>query len=322
MNPPGPVPPGLDEASRALLAILAEHNPSPGMSVEAIRANAAALGRRVQGDPPWIDAVHEVSIRGPDGGALNLRLYRPAGPDGRGALLWLHGGGFTTGNLDTHDTLCRRLAAGASVPVLSVDYRLAPEHRFPAALDDTIAALEWLATEGRHAGIDTTRLAIGGSSAGGNLAAAAALHARDAGGPPIVRQVLVYPALDASQSQSSHSRDLHGAQLTSSMMRTYWCHYSGPDRDLRTPLLSPLWAPSLAGLPTTSVVVAEIDPLRDEVDMYAARLRESGVAVETRTWRGVMHGFFGQAGVLPKAIEAQRFVCDALARALGGTAPG
>jgi acetyl esterase len=321
MNPAGAVPPGLDDDSRALLAILAEHNPAPGMDVAAIRANAAALGRRVQGEPPTLDAVHDVSIRGPGGDALALRLYRPAGPDGRGALLWLHGGGFTTGNLDTHDTLCRRLAAGAGVPLLSVDYRLAPEHRFPAALDDTIAALTWLADAGRPFGIDTRRLAIGGSSAGGNLAAAAALHTRDAGGPPIVLQVLVYPALDATRSQPSHARSLDGAQLTSAMMRTYWGHYTGPDLDPRTPLLSPLWAPSLAGLPPACVVVAEIDPLRDEVDAYAARLRDSGLALESRTWPGVMHGFFGQAGVLPKAIEAQRFVCDALARALGAPPP-
>jgi acetyl esterase len=308
----------LDDASRALLAILAEHNPAPGMSVEAIRANAAALGRRVQGDPPPIADVTDVATLTPDGHRLAMRLYRPGGCTGRGVLVWLHGGGFTTGDLDTHDTLCRRLSAGAGTALLSVDYRLAPEHRFPAAVHDAAAALGWVAAEGRRLGLDGTRIAVGGSSAGGNLAAAAALHARDAGGPPIALQLLVYPVTDATASLPSHVECAEGYQLTAAMMRAYWAHYMPAGIDPRTPLLSPLWAPSLAGLPPACVVVAELDPLRDEVDAFAARLREAGVPVESRRWDGVMHGFFGQAGVLAKAREAQRFACAAVARALGG----
>jgi acetyl esterase len=312
------VPPGLDDESRALLAVLAEHNPAPGMSVAEIRANAAALGRRVQGAPPAIADVRDLATARADGGTLRLRLYRPAGSDGRGCLVWLHGGGFTTGNLDTHDALCRRLAAGAGVPLLSVDYRLAPEHRFPAAVDDAAAALAWAAAEGARFGIDAARIAVGGSSAGGNLAAAAALHARDAGGPPLRLQLLVYPVLDATMSRPSHLRHAVGYQLTTAMMRAYWAHYLPAGIDPRTPRLSPCWADSLAGLPPACVVLAELDPLRDEGEAYAARLRDAGVPVDAREWPGTMHGFFGQAGLLAKAREAQRFACDAVARALGG----
>jgi acetyl esterase len=313
-------PPGLDDASRALLAVLAEHNPAPGMSVAEIRANAAALGRRVQGAPPGIDDVRDLATARSDGGVLKLRLYRPAGPAGRGCLVWLHGGGFTTGDLDTHDTLCRRLAAGAGVPLLSVDYRLAPEHRFPAAVDDAAAALAWVAAEGTRFGIDVARIAVGGSSAGGNLAAAAVLRARDAGGPALRLQLLVYPVLDATMSRPSHRRHAVGYQLTTAMMRAYWAHYLPPGVDPRTPQLSPYWARSLDGSPPACVVLAELDPLRDEGHDYAARLHEAGVPVEAREWPGTMHGFFGQAGLLAKAREAQRFACDAVARALGGTA--
>ncbi|MEI7443710.1 MAG: alpha/beta hydrolase [Burkholderiales bacterium] len=317
MSGAAPMPPGLDDASRALLAILAEHNPATGMGVDAIRARAAALARRVQGEPPPLADVSDHAIAGPGGPTLRVPLYRPDGSAGRGALVWLHGGGFTTGDLDTRDALCRRLSATSRVPLLSVDYRLAPEHRWPAAVDDATTLLRWLAANAARLEIDAARLGIGGSTAGGNLAAAAALRARDDGGLRLALQVLVYPVLDATASLPSYLTCGDGYQLTAAMMRTYLDHYIAPGTDPREPLLSPLHAPSLSGLPPACVVVAELDPLRDEVDAYVARLRQAGVAVEARRWDGVMHGFFGQAGVLEKAREAQRFACAAVARALG-----
>jgi acetyl esterase len=313
---PGAEPPGLDDASRELLRLLAEHDPAPGMPVEAIRAAARALTRRVAGDAPAIARVVDERIAGP-GGPLAIRAYLVAPPGRAGALLWLHGGGFTSGGLDQHDTLCRRLAAASGTNVVAVGYRLAPEHRFPAAVDDADAALRWLAAQGGSLGIDTRRLAVGGSSAGGNLAAAAALRARDEGLAALRLQVLVYPVLDATTSGASHVRCGEGYQLTAAMMRAYLDLYVAPGTDRRAPRLSPLHAASLAGTAPACVVVAELDPLRDEVEAYADRLAREGVPVERRLWTGVMHGFFGQAGVHPKGDAAQRFVAEAVARAVG-----
>lgn len=305
----------LDAESFALMRdIIPRHAPTPDMSPAEARAKALALARLLQGEP----VPMEVEERAPEaaaGHAIPLRLYRPSGTTG-GWLLWIHGGGFTTGGLDTHDTLCRRLAHLSRQTVISVDYRLAPEHRYPAALDDCETILDWLFDEATGLGLDVGRGAIGGSSAGGNLAAALALRHRDKAGPRLRRQILVYPCVDATMAADSFARHAAGYQLTSAMMAQYLDYYCGP-ADRRDPFLSPLFALSLADLPPAEVILAELDPLVDEGAAYARRLREAGVATRTTLFDGVMHGFFAQAGALTKARAAQELACHALRHEFG-----
>lgn len=308
----------LDAESEALRAgVLAAEAARPGMSPAALRAQALALGRMLQGERPEIASVADVPIR--HGGVTTmLRLYDPRRPDGACCLVWLHGGGFTTGNLETHDTLCRRLADLSGQVVVSVDYRLAPENPYPAALDDCYAAVTWAASQTGAIGARSGRIAVGGSSAGGNLAAAVALRAAEEGRPALAWQVLVYPAVDATMDLLQRAPHGEGYQLTASMMRAYWGHYIGGHADPRDKLLSPLHAPSLAGVAPAHVVVAEYDPLAPEVEAYAARLARAGRLAALSRYAGVMHGFFAQAGPLAAARAAQREVCDRLAVAMRG----
>ncbi|MBS7708133.1 alpha/beta hydrolase [Chelatococcus asaccharovorans] len=300
----------LDSESRALLDdILPRYSPAPGMPSEEVRRRALELGRLLQGEPVSMAAITDISI--PPTGLVPIRLYRPAAADG-GWMLWIHGGGFVSGGLDTHDLLCRRLADGCGQTVISLDYRLAPENPYPAALDDCLAVLDWLMARGTQSGLDPERGAIGGSSAGGNLAAAVTIARRGREGPGLRCQVLVYPCVDATMSMSRYATHGEGYQLTSAMMAHYLDAYCGaaPVRD--QPLLSPFFAPDLTGLPPAHVAIAELDPLSEEAGAYATRLADSGVPVERCNYLGVMHGFFAQAGVLTKAREAQRAACDFL----------
>lgn len=300
----------LDAESRALLDdILPAHSPTPDMAPAEARLKAHALGRLLQGvsiDMPSND--HNVPAGTHD---VPVRLYRPQATTG-GWLLWIHGGGFTTGGLDTHDTLCRRLADLSRQTVVSLDYRLAPEHPYPAALDDCETVLAWLFENGTALDIDPTRCAVGGSSAGGNLAAAVTLRNRDGARRPIRRQLLVYPCVDATMSCDSVRRHATGYQLTSAMMARYLDYYCGGVADRRDPQLSPLFADDLTGLPPADVVIAALDPLADEGTAYARALSNAGVPTDLTIYDGVMHGFFSQAGVLTKARDAQGKLCAAL----------
>lgn len=303
------------ESLRLLTDILPRHSPVAGMDPDEMRARALALARLVQGTPAPLAATRDHALR-TDAAEIALRSYHPRADAAPGVFVWLHGGGFTTGGLETHDTLCRHLCAKSGQVVVSVDYRLAPEHRFPAAAEDSLAATIWAAGNAALLGARPGALAVGGSSAGGNLAAAVCLMARDRGGPRIAHQALIYPVVDATMSHPSWRTHATGYQLTSAMMATYLDHYIGPGTDRRDPLLSPLWAASLAGLPPAHVIEAELDPLADEVAAYAAALRAAGVPVEHEVYHGVMHGFFGQAGVLSRARAAQEAVCRRVATAL------
>jgi acetyl esterase len=306
----------LDAESRALLeTTLAAAEARPGLTAAELRAQALRLGRELQGEPPSIARVFDATIASV-AAPVAVRVYDPERDPGAGCLVWLHGGGFTTGNLDSHDTLCRRLAALSEQVVVSVDYRLAPENPFPAALDDCAAAIAWVADRRSRLGAPNGALAVGGSSAGGNLAAATVLRLRDSGGPPIALQSLVYPAIDATMRWSATSPHGAGYQLTSAMMAGYWRNYVG-DHDPRDPYLSPLFAADLAGLPPAHVVVAELDPLVHEVDVFAERLEAAGLLRTLSRYEGVMHGFFAQAGRLTKAREAQRTVCAVVRAAIG-----
>lgn len=252
--------------------------------------------------------VFDQSADGP-GGTVPVRVYRPGPERGRPLLVYLHGGGWVMGDLQMHDGTCRSLARDAGCVVVSVDYRLAPEHPHPAALDDACAALAWARAHATELGADCGRIAIGGSSAGGNLAAAVALRERDrtlggsAAVAPLAAQVLLYPLLDSTLSSGSVARYGAGHLLDRGQLRFYWDAYA-PDLGTRAdPLVSPAHAPSLAGLPPALVVTAECDPLRDEGEQYAARLRAAGVRVDLRRALGQIHGFLALLPDEP-AVEA------------------
>ncbi|GAA0570741.1 alpha/beta hydrolase [Actinomadura livida] len=246
-----------------------------------------------------------------------VRVYVPGGAADAPVLLYFHGGGWVAGDLAMHDSTCRRLANLLGCAVVNVDYRLAPEHPYPLPLDDAAAALAWAAANAAGFGGDPARLIVAGSSAGGNLAAAAALRARDEGGPRIALQVLLYPAVDASMSHASVRELATGYGLESPTMRWYWRQYLGGDAGGADHLASPLAAPDLSRLPDAVVVTAEFDPLRDEGDAYARRLEEAGSGVTLLRFEGQVHGFLGLLGVSEDADRALASVAEAIRARLG-----
>jgi acetyl esterase len=263
--------------------------------------------------------ARDITIPGP-AGDIPARLYRPQGSaadDTLPVLVYYHGGGWTIGDIDTHDATTRLLANRAGIAVVSVDYRLAPEHVFPAAVDDCFAATQWIATNGSELGVDGSRLAVGGDSAGGNLAAVVALMARDAGGPEIRLQVLVYPGVDARLAHASIDENATGLLLTKQDMEWFYGHYGlGSVVQADDWRLSPMLAESHAGLPPAVVITAEYDPLRDEGNAYADVLREAGVEVDHQQYDGMIHAFFTMAGEVDAADDAQERVAKALVSAL------
>jgi acetyl esterase len=257
-------------------------------------------------EPPELKAVEELAIPAPHG-AIPARLYTPRTlreTDGLApCLVFFHGGGWVIGNLETHDVVCRKLAHEGELKVISVDYRLAPEHQFPTAVDDSIEATRWIAANANRLGIDASRLIVGGDSAGGNLAAVVALDARDSNGPEIAGQLLVYPATEFARTHPSHREPETSILLTHSVIGWFANHYMGSaDRtDWRA---SPARAKSLSNLPPAYVLTAGADPLRDEGDEYAARLKEAGVPVTYRHFPGQFHGFFTMGKLLNQANVA------------------
>jgi acetyl esterase len=268
--------------------------------------------------PPQIGSVRDL-VAETAAGTIPLRLYRPAGVSDATPLpayLYFHGGGWVIGDLETHDVLCRQLTAASGASVISVDYRLAPEHKFPAAADDAWAATRWVVAHGGELGLDAGRLAVGGDSAGGNLAAVVALMARDAGGPAIRQQVLIYPVTDVMRETRSYADFAEGYMLTRDSMRWFIAHYLRSREDARDWRVSPLRAPSLAGLPPALVVTAGHDPLRDEGEQYAGRLRDAGVVVDYVCYGGMIHGFAGMGKLLDAAQRVVALVGDSLRQAL------
>jgi acetyl esterase len=231
-------------------------------------------------------------------------------------LVFFHGGGWVIGNLDSHDVVCRYLARDAEMIVIAVDYRLAPEHKFPAAIDDAVAATRWIADNAVQLNVDATSISVGGDSAGGNLAAIVAIDARDNDGPPIAGQMLIYPATDFAMTHPSHGEPETDCLLTEATIRWFAAHYLNGRDDVDDWRASPARIASLKGLPPAYVLTAGADPLRDEGDEYAARLSEAGVAVTHKTYPGQFHGFITMGKILPKANEALRDVCAWL-KALG-----
>ena len=266
-----------------------------------------------------VGGIADFEIPGGDGQALRVRAYTPrdAGDGALPLLVWLHGGGWVTGDLDSHDATCRALANAAGCKIIAVDYRLAPEHKFPAGLEDCYAAVGWFAAHADELGIHPRRIAIAGDSAGGNLAAAVALMARDRGGPAIAFQLLVYPVTHHAFDTPSYREYGNGYLLTEEGMRWNWNHYLPDAAAGLDPLASPLLAPDLRGLPPALVVVAECDPLCDESEAYAKRLADAGVPVECRRYDGMLHAFFTLGQVFDDGRVAVADAARALRRALG-----
>jgi acetyl esterase len=270
------------------------------LTIDEARQLSTGLGA-LAGDVEHVDRVTDRTIPGPDGD-VPVRIYRPAG-DGStpGILLWFHGGGWVLGDLDSTDPIARRLANASGVMVVSVAYRLAPEHSFPAGLHDCWAALQWVAEHGAELGGDASRLAVSGDSAGGNLAAAVAIMARDAGGPALRHQMLLYPITDCTMSSSSMDENGRGYMLTRRTMQWFTDFYLGADGDAKDPLASPLHLDDLRGLAPATVLTAGYDPLRDEGQAYAEALGGAGVPTRTRHYDSMIHGFLSMGSVSPMA---------------------
>ena len=264
-----------------------------------------------------VGAVIGAAIPGP-GGMLQIRTYRPLGSrhgEPLPAMVYFHGGGWVFGDLDSHDPLCRELCNLAGCAVISVDYRRAPEHRFPAAVEDAIAAIGHVAQHAADLGIDATRLAAGGDSAGGNLTAVAALTLRDEGGPQLRLQVLVYPVTDFAMDAPSYARIANGFTLTAERMRYFRESYLRGPKDVDDWRASPLKARDLSRLPPALVIAAAHDPLVDEGKAYADRLAAAGVPVTYTCYEGVVHGFVSMAGAMDAGHTAIAEAAAALKRA-------
>ncbi|MEU7752339.1 alpha/beta hydrolase [Micromonospora sp. NPDC049171] len=290
------------------------------MSLQEARIADLADIRAGAGTPEPVAGVLDREIPGP-GGPLPIRIYRPSGAGPFPVLAYFYGGGWTLGNLDTSDAICRSLTNGVGCVTVSVGYRLAPEHRYPAAVHDCHAAVRWIAAHAAELEADPGRIAVGGDSAGGNLAAAVTLLARDDGGPSIAAQLLVYPNTDYRSDTPSMRQNDDDAFFNRRSVDWYWSHYLADPADGDDPLVSPLRAQDLSGLPAALVITAEYDPLRDQGEQYADRLRDSGVPVELTRYPGMVHGFFAMGGVVDAGARAVRQAVDWLAGRLHGT-PG
>jgi len=299
----------LDPDAAAVFKAFQEAGRPPYETVTPAEARELYLkGRFVTNpEPPELDKVQPLTIPSPTG-AIPARVYTPKQlrkADGLApCLVFFHGGGWVIGDLDSHDVVCRKLADEGQLIVVSVDYRLAPEHKFPAAVDDAITATTWIAGHAKEFGIDASRLSVGGDSAGGNLAAVVAIAARDGNGPAIAGQVLIYPAIDFAMTHPSHSEPETSILLTHSVIKWFRDHYLNGAADVHDWRASPARAKTLVGLPPAYVLTAGADPLRDEGDEYAERLKQAGVAVTYRTFPGQFHGFFTMGKLLQQANVA------------------
>jgi len=302
----------------ALLAHLNELFPALGTAVtdaDEARRLFAAL-RRPVAQPTPVRAVTETVAARDHGGVVPLRHYSPATrADGAPVVLFLHGGGWVLGGFDSHDELCRRLANGIGATVTTVDYRLAPEHPFPAALEDAAAALRHVVATSPQG----TRVVVAGDSAGGNLAAALCLLTRDEAGPEIAGQLLLYPMTDQACDSPSYRDNGQGFYITADHLRWFWSQYLRYETDGASRYVSLLRA-NLQGLPPAHVVTAGLDPLRDEGEAFARRLAEAGVDVTWRRYEGVFHGFVLFPEQLAAAREAHADICAAMLRLAGVTA--
>ena len=308
----------LDPQAAAFVAELraAGVPPLETLAPAEIRELQRQFAPRLTGAPEDVARVEDRDIAGP-GGPLPIRIYAPAAPS-LGVLVYLHGGGWVIGSIETADAACRALARRTPCTVVSVGYRLAPEHRFPAAVEDALAATQWAVAHAAELTGGSALVAVGGDSAGGNLAAAVTLEGVVRGGLGLRHQVLIYPAVDDDFSGPTF-REYGGGDylLTLSEMRWYWKNYLADPADARNALARPLHAATLRGVPPALVVLAECDPLRGDGEAYAKRLRADGVPVETLRYEGLIHGFFTMPGIFSRASLAYDDVAASLRRAFG-----
>jgi acetyl esterase len=286
--------------------------PLPSLEPAAARRQ---LRERAPAVVPELAAARceEAAAPGP-AGSVRVRLYHPERDPPHAALVYFHGGGWVLGDLDTHHALAHALAARGGCLVASVDYRLAPEHPFPAAVEDACTATAWLVQNAQRLGVDRRRIAVGGDSAGGNLATVVARRARDDGGPALALQVLVYPVTDCDFETGSYRENATGYLLTREAMVWFWNHYLGAPGTTDHPDAAPLRAGDLSRLPPALILTAEYDPLRDEGEAYAERLRAAGVPVTLRRYPGMVHGFLRMTA----AVDGARSALEEIATALRG----
>ncbi|OCK60429.1 alpha/beta hydrolase [Bradyrhizobium sp. LMTR 3] len=293
--------------------------PFPQLTAVQARADFDASSPLLDVDPPALAYERHLALPTRDGATIDARLYAKQEPSRRNpapVLLCMHGGGFVVGSLDSHQPLCRGLAEDSGAAVLSVGYRLAPEHRFPTAFEDAVDALAWIGREGSAAGLDADRVAVGGDSAGGTLAAALAIEARaNRNLPQPVLQVLAYPGLSSRQTSNSYERYGSGYLLERSTVDWFFRQYLRDDSDRDDWRFAPLAAEDLSGLPPALIVLAECDPLVDEGRDYAARLRAAGVPVDLQIYPGMIHEFLRMGNVVADALQARAAIGQALAGA-------
>jgi acetyl esterase len=288
----------LNRQARQMLELLESRGgkPVPDSTVAEVRA-ANWDWVEFMGDPEPVVRVEGTYIPGPSA-ELHVRVYTPHGTGPFPCLVYFHGGGWTAGNLHIADRPTRSLANATGCVIVAVNYQKAPEHRFPTPLDDCFAAVEWVTQQAAALDVDPAKIGVGGDSAGGNLAAAVSLKARDAGRPPLAFQLLIYPAVDPDMNFPSARDNAEGYSLTTADMRWFWNNYVPDPAQRNDPLAAPLRAESLRDVPPAIVVTAEYDPLRDEGERYADRLEEAGVTVRRRSYRGTIHGFLWMADAL------------------------
>ncbi|HVM78309.1 MAG TPA: alpha/beta hydrolase [Stellaceae bacterium] len=305
--------------AQRVLDLIRESGRPPYDAMEPTAARQLYRNARtiLQPEPPEVAAVRDLLAPGPQG-PIPLRLYRGLGTAAGAALpalVFFHGGGWVFGDLDTHDGVCRRLANSAHAAVVSVEYRVAPEHKFPAAIDDALAAMRWVAEQAASLGLDPARLAVGGDSAGGNLAAVAALDARDRGGPALRFQLLIYPAVDLTLELTKRN-PCEGMPLAAKTMVWFRDLYLRNAADQRDRRASPLFARDFRGLPPAYLLTVGFDPLSTEGEAYVAKLREAGVAVEHKHYERLIHGFVTMGRIIGDAGPAVDAAGQALGRAL------
>jgi len=289
------------------------------MSAAEVRANFAVIAA-MGAAPVKPPESEDRSVPGPSG-PIPIRIYRPIGdepatlPQPLPVVVFFHGGGWVIGSIETHEPLCQQLAVQVPAVVVSVEYRLAPEHPFPAGLKDAMAAVVWVAEHAVDIGVDAARLAVAGDSAGGNISTVVSRWARDSGGPPIAFQLLIYPEIELAGTYPSQRENGHGYLLTTEMNEWFIGHYLG-EQDRRNPDASPIYADDLSRLPPAFVITAEYDPLRDEGEAYAKRLIDAGVDARFVRYDGMIHGFAQMNAILPGATaaisEASQAIRDAL----------
>lgn len=304
----------LDRSAATVLDMIRLSGAPATETLTPVEARIAYLGARtaLSPDAPEITEIRNLEAPGPHG-PIPLRLYRD-GPDPapRSVLVFFHGGGWVIGDLDTHDVVCRQLARKTGAAIIAVDYRMGPEEKFPAAVDDAIAATAWIAKNAATLNVDAGRLAVGGDSAGGNLATVVAIDARDLHGPAIALQALIYPSTLIDSTAESQHLFAEGYGLNSAMMAYFRAHYLASKADRADWRASPMLAKSFANLPPALIITAGFDPLRDDGETYAVRLAQAGVPVTLKRFPGQIHGFLLMGRIIPQAADAIEDIAAAM----------